>query len=637
MKLSIIIPYWNAERYIGELLDTLHKQLNDQVEVILVDDGSDKKFEPEDRWKDWLISLVKPNGGCASARNYGLDRAYGEYIQFIDADDLVPDYFISRLLEALEKEPDVIDYSWKSLSNEGTQHDHLLLSESDRLTNPSVCTRCFKRSFIGDVRFNENKDSTEDEDFTRKLGVLDPETECKHIAITDYMYYYRTAVTNSKIKRFKKGLMKTKRIVYYYKTVSADMTWLLNEIKEEDKCNEVWLLTEKNEIPELKKYCQVSTPIRIWGHFFRGEPYDRFVKGDDIIYKQIVIYVEFANVVGGITTFIYNWAHMMNDRHDILILYDKIDPLQVEKLATAAPIMKNNLSKEIECDTIILNRLTDKIPPNVKYKKSIQICHACVQKNYRIPKDRDYLINVSQAAKDSWGDESKNGIVIHNPFYKDDKELFLVSATRMQAADKGDNDKRFRKLANMLNAAEIPFVWLNFSDKPMNDPPKNFINMDARLNIQSFVKRADYLVQLSNIEAYSMSILEALSLGTCVLACPFPSLYEEGFVEGLTGYAIPFNMDFDVKKLLKVPKFEYLNENHIIAYEWEKLLKLPPCKKSETKKFEKMIKVKVVKGFNDAYTGKSIKCGITAFPLSRIEEIKKVEKEKNVQLIQVIG
>lgn len=631
IKLSIIIPYWNTEKYVGELLDVLEKQINDQVEVILVDDGSTKPFESK---YNWLQVYRKENGGCASARNYGLERASGEYVQFIDSDDLVPDYFIETLLQAFENKPDVIEHSWKSLSQEGTQHDHLLKNEDDVLCNPSVCTRCFKRSFIGPVRFNEQKDSTEDEDFTRKLGVRDPENKYKHLAITKYMYFYRTAVTNSKIKRFKKGLMKTRRIVYYYKHVTSDMTWLLEDIKEEDKTNEVWLITEQNDIPELKRYCQISRPIKIWGHELRGEAYDKFELAKVAIRKQIVIYVEFANVVGGITTFIYNWSHLMSKRHDILILYDKIDQIQVDKLSMAAPTMKNDIGVEIICDTIILNRLTDKIPPNVTYNKSIQICHACVQKNYRIPKDRDYLINVSKAAKDSWGDESKEGIVIHNPFYREANELFLVSATRMQAVDKGDNDKRFRILANKLNEAGIPFVWLNFSDKSMPNPPRNFINMEARLNIQSFIKRADYLVQLSNVEAYSMSILEALSLRTCVLACPFPSLFEEGFEDGVTGYIVPFDMEFDVKKLLKVPSFDHLNDNHIILNQWEEILSLPA---SATRREDRKVRVNVVRGFCDKHTGKHISRGIISLPLARVNEIKRVEQEKNVQLIQVIG
>ena len=180
IKLTIIIPYYNAKEYVEELLKTLDSQMTEEVEVILVDDGSAKPFETE---YNWCQVRRKENGGCASARNVGLMYASGEYIQFIDADDLVPPYFLEKLLAKIKETPDMIDFSWKSLNKEGLQQGYKLQSSTDRLVNPSVCTRCFKRSFLGDVRFNEKKDSTEDEDFSRKVGYLDPDKKFKHTAI----------------------------------------------------------------------------------------------------------------------------------------------------------------------------------------------------------------------------------------------------------------------------------------------------------------------------------------------------------------------------------------------------------------------------------------------------------------------
>lgn len=640
-KLSIIIPFFNCKKYTDELLDALNPQMRSDVEVVVVDDGSDVPFASD---YSWCRVLRKENGGAATARNMGLDNSKGEYVQFIDADDLVPDYFVERLFKAFETDADMIDFSWRSLTSEGAQHSRILKAEDDRLTNPSVCTRCFKRSFIGDVRFNELKDSTEDEDFSRKLGFLDPDNTFKRTAITDFMYYYRTSVVNSKVKRFKAGLMNTKRVVYYYNQVTADMTWLLDEIREEDKKNEVWLLTNLNEIPDLKKYCQISKPMNIWGHYFRGEPYNNCTKIDPPLKTQVVMYCEFANVVGGISTFMYNWANLMKKYYDIVILYDAMDPRQAAKLNKAVPAIKNDLSRNIICDTIILNRLTDKMPPNVSYKKTVQMCHACGPlKNYHIPQDRDYIVNVSQVSKDSWEEQAADATVIHNMFYEEADELLIVSATRMQASDKGDNDKRIRRLAEMLNEAEIPFVWLNFSDKPLPDPPKNFINMDARLNIQSFIKRADYLCQLSNREAYSMSILEALSLETACICTPFPSLFEEGFVDGQTGYVVPFDMDFDVRKLLNVPRFSFSYDNKKLIKQWRKILDAPSktirygtTEANVPAQIEETVKVRVVNSFRDVHTSKLVNMGDITLPRSRVEEILKTQAEKKIKLIEVL-
>lgn len=597
--LSIIIPYYNAQEYTNYLLDRLSSQIAPEVEVILIDDGSPEPFVSD---YSWLKVIRKRNGGCASARNRGLKVAKGEYISFIDADDMVPEYYVEKLLEKAQGGYDVIDFSWKSLTTAGLQHNYILRSDNDRLPNPSVCTRAFKRAYIGNNRFNEKKDSTEDEDFSRKLGYLDRTKPINHGSISEYMYFYRTSVTNSKIKRFKNGLMKTKRVVYFYHYVTADMTDLLEEIKREDEKNEVWLLTNRCDIPELSRYCQIHKPIKMWGHYLRGQKTDLVEILTPPRTYQIVVYIEFACKVGGITTFIYNFCQHMRKYYDILVLYGDIDKEQVDRLSRIVEVRKNDLSVPIVCNTFIMNRLTDTVPQNVTYQKTIQICHACVQINYHIPQDRDYLINVSKASKESWGEASQNGIVIHNLSYTESqKALFLVSATRVNTKDKGLNDSRMRKLAEMLEASKIPYVWLNFSDKRLGNMPKSFINMPATMNIQSYIARADYLVQLSDVEAYSMSILEALCLNTAVIATPFPSLYEEGFIDGQMGYVVPFDMSFDVRKLLNVPVFEFDYDNETIVKQWRKILgtkRKPPQK--EIKQIEPdMVQIHCTKKYYD--------------------------------------
>ena len=187
----------------------------------------------------------------------------------LDADDMVARYFVERILEKTKDEPDVIELSWRTLTRDNWDIDQRLRSEDDRLSNPSVCTRVFKRSFIGDIRFNTKKDSTEDEDFARKVGYKvplgddKPLRDNKTVVITDYMYFYRTAVVGSNSKRYIEGLRNCKRIVYYYDHVTADMTDLLDEIRKEDETNEVILLTNQNDLPELRKYCQIKKPQKM--------------------------------------------------------------------------------------------------------------------------------------------------------------------------------------------------------------------------------------------------------------------------------------------------------------------------------------------------------------------------------------
>lgn len=88
-KVSVIIPAYNSEKYIAETLRSVLAQTYKRYEVIAVDDGSRdetlriaKSFEPQIR------VLTKPNGGPASARNLAINNSQGDYIAFLDADDL---------------------------------------------------------------------------------------------------------------------------------------------------------------------------------------------------------------------------------------------------------------------------------------------------------------------------------------------------------------------------------------------------------------------------------------------------------------------------------------------------------------------------------------------------------------------
>ena len=89
--LSIIIPYYNAKEYTDELLSLLDKQIDtEEIEVLLIDDGSKEEYTAN---YNWLKIIRQDNGGASAARNTGLDNAIGEYISFIDSDDLISDNY----------------------------------------------------------------------------------------------------------------------------------------------------------------------------------------------------------------------------------------------------------------------------------------------------------------------------------------------------------------------------------------------------------------------------------------------------------------------------------------------------------------------------------------------------------------
>ena len=629
MKLSIVIPAYNAEPYLGELIDCLSPQipLDKSVEVIIIDDGS---RQPVKYTAKWMKVIRQDNQGVSVARNVGIDKAKGDYISFIDADDLVPDFYVEKIMEKTKDEPDVIELSWRSLTRDNWDIDQRLRSDRDRLTNPSVCTRVFKKSYIGDVRFNVLKDSTEDEDFCRKMGYLDPESEFKRAVITDYMYFYRDTVSMSKTKRYAAGLMNTKRVVYYYDHVTKDMTWLLDEIKKEDELNEVFLMTYDNDIPELKKYCQIIKPCEAWGHIIRGEHYDGLTERKPPIKTQVVIYRKHIPMVGGLFTFTMNFIEALGEYYDITVVCEDIKNDRLMQLLPKVRVIMGREQKPIYCDSLIVLSFLDKLPQNVHADKVIRMCHACrTDPSWKIPQDYDELFYVSQAAADSFDDP--DGKVLHNINVQMTKEpMLLVSAVRLPAPDKGDIEARMRKLADKLNAAEIPFVWLNFSDGGLQSPPKHFYNMGVTFDMPSIVKMATYSVLLSDCECWPYALLESLMAKTPVLCTGFSSAMEMGVVDGVNGYVLPYDMDFDVTKLLDVPKFDFEYDNKSIIKTWRQVL----GNKKPRHDYQpgKLVMTKVIGDYYDMSLDKNMTKG-----MEQTMTMERAEQVRDAGYIEIIG
>lgn len=106
--LSVIVPVYNVEPFIRECLDSILAQTYKKFELILVDDGSTDcsgEICEEYAKKDERIRVLhKENGGLSSARNAGLDVAVGEYICFIDSDDIISPNYLSDLYEVITKQ-----------------------------------------------------------------------------------------------------------------------------------------------------------------------------------------------------------------------------------------------------------------------------------------------------------------------------------------------------------------------------------------------------------------------------------------------------------------------------------------------------------------------------------------------------
>lgn len=120
-KVSIIVPVYNVEKYIEKCLNSLVKQTMEDIEIIIVNDGSKdnsinviNKFIKQ--YPEKIQYLEKENGGLSDARNYGLPYAKGEYIAFLDSDDYVEEDMYEKMYKLAKKEnSDMVecDFIWE--------------------------------------------------------------------------------------------------------------------------------------------------------------------------------------------------------------------------------------------------------------------------------------------------------------------------------------------------------------------------------------------------------------------------------------------------------------------------------------------------------------------------------------------
>ena len=103
---SVIVPVYNCENYLKRCVNSILNQTFRKIELILVDDGStDDSLNILNTIKDSKVEVCsKKNGGPSAGRNFGIEKAKGAYLLFIDSDDDVKDDFVSKLVESMRSD-----------------------------------------------------------------------------------------------------------------------------------------------------------------------------------------------------------------------------------------------------------------------------------------------------------------------------------------------------------------------------------------------------------------------------------------------------------------------------------------------------------------------------------------------------
>lgn len=284
--ISVIIPVYNVEAYLPQCMDSLLAQDYEQLEVILIDDGSrDESGAICDAYaaKDSRVKVIhQPNGGAAAAKNAGLRVATGEYLTFLDSDDYLEPNVYGYMVEILRKEnADAVQCAfrdvWKGRSKDCVVYSGREVVDSDeylsRLMVDYTCAllwnKVYRRELYDGIFFEEGH-KIDDEYFTYQGFLKDRKIVFDDRIIYNYRRRASSAMNSpeaayqrlqdkldSTQKRRKMVLKHRPQLRKIYDQYYLDSLWCLSGLEgntEETilqfrKCLKQYLLTPGNSLP----------------------------------------------------------------------------------------------------------------------------------------------------------------------------------------------------------------------------------------------------------------------------------------------------------------------------------------------------------------------------------------------------
>ncbi|QQS44845.1 MAG: glycosyltransferase [Acidobacteriota bacterium] len=184
-RVSVIIPAYNAEAFVVETIESALAQTRPADEIIAVDDGStDRTLDVLRRFEPSIVVLTKPNGGPASARNTAIRRAAGEYLAFLDCDDLWAPEKLEKQVAYLDRHPQVGLLFSEAIMFSEEAGRKVEMSPIGYTADPT-----FRQLLYGD--FIPNSTVVIRRSCVEKVGLLNESREL--IGVEDYEYWMRIA------------------------------------------------------------------------------------------------------------------------------------------------------------------------------------------------------------------------------------------------------------------------------------------------------------------------------------------------------------------------------------------------------------------------------------------------------------
>lgn len=221
MKLSIIIPIYNAAKTLKRCIESIQKQSFCDYELILIDDGSDDESillcDTYNQTDEKVKVKHQKNKGLSAARNAGLEMALGEYITFVDSDDCLGENTLQELMNELVQHPEVDMLEYPMLERIGHSTKEKFLTFTSHEYNDAVeywlseraylhtyaCNKIYKRHLFATIRFPEEKIFEDALTLPNLIGLTSEENAAFYpiIRMTDrgkYLYYWNPkGITNN--------------------------------------------------------------------------------------------------------------------------------------------------------------------------------------------------------------------------------------------------------------------------------------------------------------------------------------------------------------------------------------------------------------------------------------------------------
>lgn len=284
-KISIIIPVYNGSHYIDRCLNSILLQKLEEFEIIIINDGStDNSLEILSKYNiDHRVKiLTQKNKGASYSRNFGIEKATGEYIAFIDIDDYISsDMYYKMYKSAIDNNSDIVCCSFiEKIGDINNRFEDLLMgsnlligyeikdvylnniTKDIHISGLALWNKIFKKSFLEKyiLRIREDKVLGEDREFiSRALMKADIISN-----VNEPLYFYTKENENSITSEI--SINKVRQYLLERKEISD---FINSNIKSQKKISEFFVINNKKIYYKLIDYCikQISSNNNIFNSY----------------------------------------------------------------------------------------------------------------------------------------------------------------------------------------------------------------------------------------------------------------------------------------------------------------------------------------------------------------------------------